>query len=89
MHFSYSATLLSVVDSVGTQVQDRSQEFVSVTGAGQTTSAEVLLVVAYILMWAIVFALVFLTHRRQKALGVRLEEVERELERHVEKASNG
>jgi hypothetical protein len=57
-------------------VAERNQEFVAVSGSRDNTSAEVLLVAAYGLMWAFVFALVFLTHRKQAALAARLNVLE-------------
>jgi CcmD family protein len=62
-------------------VADRSSEFVAVTGGEQTTSAEALLVTAYILMWMFVFAFVFLGIKRQAKLDARLSDLEGELER--------
>jgi hypothetical protein len=55
----------------------RSQEFVPVQGGGDTTSAELLLVIAYLVMWAILLGFVGLGWRRQAKLETRLAELER------------
>ena len=61
-------------------VEDRSQEFRPVTGANtETSSAEGLLITAYVLMWAILMGFLFLTFRRQAAVDKRLGELERAL----------
>ena len=61
-------------------VEDRSQEFRPVTGAAtETSSAEALLITAYVLMWAILMGFLFLTFRRQAAVDKRLGELERAL----------
>ena len=57
-------------------VQDRRSEFVPVGPGGETSSAEALLITAYILMWAFIFALVWLSQRRQQKLEARLNELE-------------
>ena len=57
-------------------VQDRSTEFVPVTGGQETTSAEALLLSAYIIMWALVFGFVWLSVRRQLRIDSRLGNVE-------------
>lgn len=60
---------------------DRRTEFVPVTGSSETTSAEALLLAAYLLMWALVFGFVWLTMKRQAKLDRRLKDVEAELSR--------
>jgi hypothetical protein len=61
-------------------VESRSQEFVPVTGGStETSSAEALLITAYVLMWAILMGFLFLTFRRQAAVDKRLGELERAL----------
>lgn len=62
-------------------VEDRSTEFVPVTGGQETTSAEALLLSAYIIMWALVFGFVWLSVRRQRKIDARLDDVERALQR--------
>jgi hypothetical protein len=60
--------------------EERSQEFRPVTGgATETSSAEGLLITAYVLMWAILMGFLFLTFRRQAAVDKRLGELERAL----------
>lgn len=61
-------------------VEERSQEFRPVTGGvTESSSAEGLLVTAYVLMWAILMGFLFLTFRRQAAVDKRLGELERAL----------
>jgi hypothetical protein len=61
-------------------VEDRSQEFRPVTGGDtESSSAEGLLVAAYLLMWAILMGFIYLTFRRQAAVSKRLAELERAL----------
>jgi hypothetical protein len=55
----------------------RASEFVPVEGGGESTSAELLLVVAYVLMWALLLGFLGLGWRRQKHLETRLSELER------------
>ena len=55
----------------------RSQQFVPVEGGGETTSAEALLVAAYIVMWALLLAFVGLGWRRQGRVEARLGELEK------------
>jgi CcmD family protein len=62
-------------------VESRSQEFVPVQGSTETTSAEFILVLAYICFWLIVFVLVFLTKKKQSELEGRLDALERALEK--------
>jgi len=60
--------------------ESRSQEFVPVTGGPtETSSAEALLITAYVLMWAILMAFLFVTFRRQAAVDKRMSELERSL----------
>jgi CcmD family protein len=61
-------------------VEERSQEFKPVSGGAEnTTSAEVVLVAAYVVMWAILMAFLFTTFRRQAAVDKRLADLERAL----------
>jgi len=55
----------------------RATEFLPVEGGGETTSAELLLVVAYVVMWALLLGFLGLGWRRQKRLETRLSELER------------
>jgi hypothetical protein len=60
--------------------EERSQEFRPVTGgATESSSAEGLLITAYVLMWAILMGFLFLTFKRQAAVDKRLGELERAL----------
>lgn len=58
---------------------DNPTEFVPVTGGGETTSAESLLIVAYLVMWALLMGYILMTWRRQSSLDQRLAHAEREL----------
>jgi hypothetical protein len=60
---------------------DRSTEFVAVQGGTESTSAEVLLVAAYLLMWAILLVFLLLTWRKQSRIETRLSELDGELRR--------
>jgi CcmD family protein len=62
-------------------VADRKSEFVPVGPGGETSSAEALLIVAYMLMWALIFGLVFLSQRRQRQIDARLTELEATLKK--------
>ncbi|HWP06767.1 MAG TPA: CcmD family protein [Polyangiaceae bacterium] len=55
----------------------RSQEFAPVQGGGDSTSAGALLVVAYLVMWALLLGFLGLGWRRQGKLETRLSELER------------
>lgn len=59
--------------------ESRSTEFVAVQGGPETTSASTLLVVAYIAMWAVVFAFLVNGFRRQRRIDQRLAELDRAL----------
>jgi hypothetical protein len=65
--------------------EDRSTEFVAVQGGNEGTSAESLLVAAYLLMWAALIVFVFLTWRKQGALEKRVERLDREVRQSVGK----
>jgi CcmD family protein len=65
--------------AIGT-AEDRAQEFKAVTGGNnETSSAEGLLITAYVLMWAILMGFLFVTFRRQAAVDKRLSDLERAL----------
>jgi CcmD family protein len=57
----------------------RSTEFVAVEGGAETTSATVLMTVAYSAMWALVFGFLILSFRRQRRIEQRLGELDRAL----------
>ena len=56
--------------------EDRSTEFVAVQGGNDGTSAESLLVTAYLVMWAALLAFVFMTWRKQGALEQRIAKLD-------------
>ena len=58
---------------------DNPTEFVPVTGGGESTSAASLLIVAYLVMWAILMGYILMTWRRQRSLDIRLDQAEKEL----------
>jgi CcmD family protein len=58
---------------------ERSTEFVAVPGGGETTSAEGLLVAAYLVMWALLIGFIFLSWRRQQRVETRISELEKAL----------
>lgn len=57
----------------------RASEFVPVEGGTETTSSGMLLVVAYLLMWALLLGFLGLGWRRQKQLETRLSELEKQV----------
>jgi hypothetical protein len=59
--------------------EDRSTQFVAVEGGGDTTSAEALLVSAYVIMWALLLTFIWLTWRRQQKMEDRVTDLERAL----------
>ena len=61
------------------QPSQRSTEFVPFSGNQETSSAEGLLVTAYVLMWAVVFAFLFASWRRQQRIDARLDELNKAL----------
>ena len=66
--------------SLSVTPEERSAEFVAVSGPeSETTSAVVMLVSAYALFWVILLAFVWLTWRRQQQLVERLQVIESQL----------
>jgi|GEM_PF-1175460 len=65
----------------GETAADRRSEFVPVAPGGETSSAEGLLITAYILMWAFIFGLVLSSQRRQQKIDQRLTELEASLKK--------
>jgi CcmD family protein len=61
--------------------EDRRQEFVAVQGGKDTTSAQSLLVAAYLVMWVLLLGFVFLGWRRATRLEGRLNQLEKALAR--------
>jgi CcmD family protein len=73
-----SSTLLSPANPTG-----RADEFRPVAGGEpEVTSATVMLIVAYALFWALVFAFVVRTWQNQRRTERRLSELERQLKHH-------
>jgi hypothetical protein len=66
---------------------DRSTEFVAAQGGEETSSAEGLLVAAYLVMWAILFGFLLLGWRRQQRVDQRVQELEKALTRVENKAA--
>lgn len=66
-------------DTAQPTVADRKSEFVPVEGGGETADASTLLVVAYVVMWALVFCAVWLSLRRIASLKARVNELETQL----------
>lgn len=61
--------------------EERSTEFVPVEGGTEGTSAEHLLVAAYLLMWAALVFFIWITWRRQGRIEGRLSELDGALRR--------
>jgi hypothetical protein len=59
--------------------EDRKTEFVAVTGGRESTSAEVLLVSAYGIMWIFLLGFLWLGWRRASQLRQKLDQLERAL----------
>lgn len=52
-------------------------EFAPDVGGGESTSANTMVVAAYLLLWVILMTFIALTWRRQRAIGERLAQVEK------------
>jgi hypothetical protein len=66
----------------GDAPDDRATTFQPVTGAQpEHYSGEVLLVSAYAILWVILIAWIALVWRKQSALGARLADLEREIDK--------
>jgi CcmD family protein len=73
-------SIAAKIDQPATETAaDRRSEFVPVGAGGETSSAEALLITAYIVMWALIFGLVFGSQRKQRKLEQRLAELESSL----------
>lgn len=59
---------------------DRAMGFEKVEGGGETTSAGTLLVVAYLVMWALLLGFILLSWRRLSRVETRINGLERALE---------
>ena len=62
--------------------EDRSAEFVAVEGGKETANAGTLLVAAYLVMWALLLGFVYIGWRRSQRLALRLDSLEKALDRH-------
>ncbi|WP_437737007.1 CcmD family protein [Sorangium sp. So ce1335] len=60
----------------GTTTDDRAQAFRPVQGGNEMQSGEKLLVEAYAAIWLIIFAMIFLSWRRQKQIDRRIDALE-------------
>ncbi len=60
--------------------ESRATEFVPVEGGAETTSAEALLLTAYIVFWAIFFGFLVLSWRKLGGVERRLNDLNRALE---------
>lgn len=56
-------------------------EFAPVAGGTDTTSAEALLVIAYIALWLLFFGFLVMTRRRQRGLNEKLDQLEQALKK--------
>ena len=65
----------------GTAPADRSTEFQATTGGPEVQSGEVLLVQAYVAIWLLLFGFLAILWRRQRSLHVRLDAIDRVLDR--------
>ena len=63
---------------------DRATEFVATTGGEESSSAEGLLVAAYLIMWLLVLLFVWTTWKRQTKLDARVQELEKALQGYAE-----
>jgi hypothetical protein len=73
----------------GTAVpSERSTEFVAAQGGEETSSAEALLVAAYLVMWAVLFGFLLLGWRRQRRVDARIAELEKALSKVEDKTPN-
>jgi hypothetical protein len=64
------------------QTGPRETAFRRVEGGAETTSGTVLLVEAYVALWVILFAFLFISWRRQARIDARIAELERSFAQH-------
>jgi hypothetical protein len=69
-------------------VDDRSAQFVAVTGTAETTSAEALVFAAYLTFWFFVFFLVWRTWRGQTQLKQQFDRLEARLNERLNQDPN-
>ncbi|HMR04878.1 MAG TPA: CcmD family protein [Polyangiaceae bacterium] len=72
---------LAQVPANSANPEERATEFVPVEGGRESTSAEALLIVAYCILWVVLFWFVFSTWKRQGQLETRLADLDRRLAR--------
>jgi CcmD family protein len=60
--------------------EERADEFRADAGGTESASAGTLLVVAYLVMWALLLGFLFLGWRRQSKLDARLDDLEKALQ---------
>lgn len=63
----------------GMSPEDRDQGFVADAGGTEQTSGELLLIEAYAAIWVLVFAMMFLSLRKQKKLDERITQLSADL----------
>ena len=68
---------MSALQTASPEPSARSTQFVPVEGGTETTSAEAMLVAAYLVMWALLVAFIGLGWRRQARVEARLVELEK------------
>jgi hypothetical protein len=66
---------------VPTTPEGRSTTFQPVEGGPEQHSGSTLLVEAYVVLWVILMGWLLLTWRRQKAVGARLDDLEKAIDR--------
>jgi hypothetical protein len=74
---STGAAAATTTGSASTSPDDRATSFQAVKGEPEHYSGETLLVSAYAVLWVIVLAWVALVWRKQAALALRLDDLER------------
>jgi len=67
--------------TVAESPSDRASDFRAVRDGTELHSGAVLLVEAYAAIWVILFAFVWLTHRRQRSLDQRITQLEQALDK--------
>jgi CcmD family protein len=76
---SFEGKLEAVTLSDQPSGEQRSTEFRPVEGGTETMDGPTLLVEAYVAVWLILFAFIFVSWRRQSRLDARIDELERAL----------
>jgi CcmD family protein len=68
---------------------DRDQGFVADKGGTEQTSGELLLIEAYAAIWILVFAMIFMSIRKQKKLDQRITQLSDDLHKARKSADGG